>query len=106
MSTEFLANTVTAAIKIATTGNCPVMVQVAPKSYEVRTFDSVRNIYRASYTMDYHRARAYLTEARHAEALVAMGWDFDEATHEAGSDNSFGALRDRVKRSASKWTAA
>jgi hypothetical protein len=105
MSTEIIAKSVNAAIKVATTGNCARMVQIGRGSYEVHTFDSLRNIYRASYTMAYHRARAYLTEARHAEALVAMGWDFCDATHEAERPDSTGPLRDRVKRSAAKGKA-
>jgi hypothetical protein len=105
MSTEIIAKTVNAAVMIATTGNCPQMVKTGRGSYEIHTFDSLRNIYRASYTMEYSRARAYLTEARHAEALVAMGWDFCDATHEAERPDSTGPLRDRVKRSAAKGKA-
>lgn len=101
MSTEIIATSVTAAIKAATTGNCTRMVQVSPGSFEVQTYDPIRNAFIAGPTMDFHRARAALTEQRHRDALVAMGWDEYVAEMAAGRAVR-GSLRDRVKESVSK----
>lgn len=73
------------------------MVQVSAGSYEIQRYDEARNAWIASNTMDYHRARPALTEARHESALMALGWDNWDAGYE--SAGATGSLRERIARS-------
>lgn len=98
-----MAISITEAIKAATTGErAPCMIMVSRGSYQVRTFDERLGMYRVGNSMQYSRARACLTEARHAYALKALGWDNMDALCEAGDWRNEGSLRDRVKRSVAK----
>lgn len=91
---------ITAAIATATEQTSIIMVSRG--SYQVRTFDDRLGMYRLGATMNYAQARASLTEARHAHALKALGWDNMDAFGEAGLWSSTGSLRDRVKRSVAR----
>ena len=90
---------ITAAIAAATEQTA--IVKVSRGSYQVRTFDDRLGMYRVGTTTDYAKARAILTETRHALALNALGWDNMDALDEA-CGREFGSLRDRVKRSVAR----
>ena len=67
------------------------------RSYIVETYCPNRHAWVVGSNMPYHAARACMTEARHAVALVALGWQERDAEIESHYGN--GPLRDRVKAS-------
>jgi len=67
------------------------------RSYIVETYCAARHAWMTGPQMPFHAARACMTEARHAVALVALGWEERDAEIEAHYGN--GPLRDRVKAS-------
>lgn len=73
------------------------MVQVAPKSHQIQEYSEKRRAWVAGAAMDYNRARAALTEARHAAALIYLGWDRMDAYGE--SCDKCGRLEDRIRES-------
>ena len=64
--------------------------------YTIEKWDAVREAWVRGPAMDYHRARAALTEARHVEAMEAMGYAPFDAAGLAGQ--AHGPLRDRIAR--------
>lgn len=73
------------------------MTPWGPGLYYIEVYSPSRHAWIIGSNMPYHAARACMTEARHAAALVAVGWAENDAEWEAYYGN--GSLRDRVKAS-------
>ena len=73
-------------------------VKTTPNGYEVHAYCPKRHAFIAGPPQPYAKALADTAQARHAEALIALGWSPDDAWAEAFGV-AFGSLRQRVRAS-------